>query len=74
MIVIVRDTGADLRDGLDATAFDFTLNSGRGPVLVLYPADAYAHALTSGSELAQAVECEGVVLWTRSEERSSAPA
>jgi predicted nucleotidyltransferase len=74
VIVIVRDTSADLRDGLDAIAFDFTLNSGRGPALVLYPGDAYARARTSGSELAQAVEREGVVLWTRSEERSSAPA
>jgi len=74
VLVILRDASPDLRDGLDAIAFDLTLNVGRGPALVLYPADAYAQALTSGSELAKIVAREGVVLWTRSEERSSAPA
>lgn len=74
VLVIARSPDQELRDGLDAIAFDLTLNAHRTPVFILYPADTYERARAGGSELVLAVEREGVPLWTKSDERSSARA
>lgn len=74
VMVVALDRDRDLRDGLDEIAFDLTLQRHRGPVFVLYPLEEYERARAAGSELIAAVEREGVVLWTRSAERSSAHA
>ena len=74
LLVVADDRRADLRDGLDAIAFDVTMECRRALVFVLYPATAYHAARASGSEFAAAVEREGETLWTRSEEPSSVPA
>lgn len=72
VLVVADDTRADLRDGLDAIAFDVTMEARRALVFVLYPAAAYEAAKAAGSEFAAAVEREGETLWTRSAEPSSA--
>jgi len=72
VLVLVNDTRADLRDGLDAIAFDVTMESRRALVFTLYPALAYDAARAAGSEFAAAVEREGETLWTRNGEPSSA--
>ncbi len=74
VLVVTEDTRPDLRDGLDAIAFDVTMESRRALVFTLYPATAYAAARAAGSELIAAVEREGEALWTRSGAPSSAPA
>ena len=74
LLVVARANDKKLRDGLDEIAFDLTLARHRGPVFLLYPVEQYEHARRSGSELIAEIEREGVVLWTRNEAHSSAPA
>jgi hypothetical protein len=74
VLVVTDDSRSDLRDGLDAIAFDLTMEFRRAAVFILYPATTYDVARTHGSEFVLAVEREGEVLWTRSAVPSSAPA
>ncbi len=71
LLVVAEAPDQELRDGLDALAFDLTLHCHRTPVFVLYPSEVYARARAGGSELVAAVEREGVPLWTRNDTRSS---
>ena len=71
VLVVARSRDKRLRDGLDEIAFDLTLARQRGPVFLLYPFDEYARARRNGSELIASIEREGIILWTRNEERSS---
>jgi predicted nucleotidyltransferase len=74
VLVVADDRRSDLRDGLDAIAFDLTMQARRAIVFVLYPASTYDVARAHGSEFVAAVEREGKVLWTRSDTPSSMPA
>ena len=74
VLVVTDDSRADLRDGLDAIAFDLTMEFRRAVVFILYPIGVYQVARAHGSEFVTAVEREGEVLWTRSAAPSSVPA
>jgi predicted nucleotidyltransferase len=74
LIVVADAPDRELRDGLDAIAFDLILAEHRSPVFLLYPVDVYERARAAGSELIVNATREGMVLWMRSDERSSAPA
>jgi len=73
VLVISDDRRSDLRDGLDAIAFDLTMQGRRAIVFVLYPIGTYDVARAHGSEFVAAVEREGELLWTRSDMPSSVP-
>ena len=48
LLVVAKNTRADLRDGLDAIAFHVAMECRRALVFVLYPAAAYHAAKASG--------------------------
>jgi len=71
ILVLLRGAKPDVREGLDAIAFDLTLSTGRSPSLVLYPVARWEAARAGRSDLVAAVEREGQTLWTRNDARSS---
>lgn len=74
LLVVADAPDRALRDGLDAIAFDLTVEAHRGPVFLLYETAAFERARALGSELIADATREGTVLWTRNATRLSAPA
>ena len=74
VLVLADDKHADLRDGLDAIAFDVTMEARRALVFMLYPSARFDAARAGGSEFVAVVEHEGEALWTRNGAQSSTPA